>query len=220
MAIPEPLLSQASPDSHPERSTPWPVSLPRLAVSLSPPARWIISIKDYRCLPGSEDHSRAWKRLLLHRVCLRIDGVQSHPSPNTYTTQNRNDHLDPFMGLPGGGGRGGRQSGNCQAGKPLVVRCCPLESELRVLPVLAGVRTPPQVTPCRIPQGSQTFSLRAPHSFWHPSLSLGWSQISFPDSSVSLGICDAGLTVPHSLCLPCSSVRNALFLLFRTTFKV
>lgn len=145
-----------------------------------PPARWIISIKDHRCLPGSEDHSRAWKRLLLHRVCLRIDGVQSHPSPNTYTTQNRNDHLDPFMGLPGG--RGGWQGGNCQAGKPLAVRCWPLESELRALPVL--FRTPPQG---RIPQGSQTFSLRAPHSFWHPRLSLGWSQISFPDSSVSLG---------------------------------
>lgn len=40
---------------------------------------------------------------LTQRVCLRIDGVQSHPSPNTYTTENRNDHLDPFMGLPGGG---------------------------------------------------------------------------------------------------------------------
>lgn len=93
-----------------------------------------------------------------------------------------------------GGGEDGRV-GTVKPGKPLAVRCCPLESELRALPVL--VRTPPQG---RIPQGSQTFSLRAPHSFWHPRLSLGWSQISFPDSSVSLGFW------PH-----CTSV-SALFL--------
>lgn len=110
---------------------------------------------------------------------MRIDGVQSHPSPNTYTTQNRNDHLDPFMGLPWG--RGGQQSGNCQAGKPLAVRCCPLVSELRVLPVLAGVRTPPQSLHVGFPRAHKpSLSGHLTHSGIQGS---PWSGTKFPSQT-------------------------------------